>query len=130
MANPCEGTKLPSPERVKVQPPTTEQVERLRDAIAEPALRAVVTFTAGTGLRQGEVFGLTVDRLNMLRREVTVDRQLVKLPREPARLGPPKAKSSVRTVPLPQVVVDALAAHLAAFPPGPDGLVFTLRASR
>jgi integrase len=26
---------------------------------------------------------------------------------------------------LPQVVVDALAAHLAAFPVGPDGLVFT-----
>lgn len=126
MANPCEGTKLPKPERVKVQPPTTEQVEQLRDAITDPALRAVVTFTAGTGLRQGEVFGLTVDRLSMLRREVTVDRQLVKLPRQPARLGPPKTKASVRTVPLPQVVVDALAAHLAAFPPGPDGLVFTL----
>ena len=29
-------------------------------------------------------------------------------------------------MPLPQVVVDALAAHLAEFPPGPDGLVFTL----
>ena len=109
-----------------MQPPSTEQVEQLRDAIAEPALRAVVTFTAGTGLRQGEVFGLTVDRLHMLRREVTVDRQLVKLPRQPARLGPPTTKVSVRTVPLPQVVVDALAVHLAAFPPGPDGLVFTL----
>ncbi len=33
----------------------------------------------------------------------------------------------MRTIPLPQVVVEALAAHLAAFPPGPDGLVFTLR---
>lgn len=28
--------------------------------------------------------------------------------------------------PLPRVVVDALAAHLATYPPGPDGLVFTL----
>ncbi len=126
MANPCEGTRLPKPERVKVVPPTTEQVEHLRDSLPDPSLRAVVTFTAGTGLRQGEVFGLTVDRLNMLRREVTVDRQLVKLPDQPARLGPPKTTASVRTVPLPQVVVDALAAHLAEFPPGPDGLVFTL----
>ena len=125
MANPCEGTRLPKPERVKVVPPTTEQVELLRDAM-DPALRAVVTFTAGTGLRQGEVFGLTVDRLNMLRRELTVDRQLVQLPRQPPRLGPPKTKASVRTVPLPQVVVDALAAHLADYPPGQDGLVFTL----
>ena len=99
----------------------------LRDAIGDP-LRAVVTFTAGTGLGQGEVFGLTVDRLDMLRREVTVDRQRVELP-QPAQHGPPKTKASVRTVPFPQVVVDALAAHLAAFP-GPDGLVFTLGGSR
>ena len=113
MANPCEGTKLPKPEWVKVTPPTTEQVAVLRDSIGVPALRAVVTFTAGTGLRQGEVFGLTVDRLNMLRRGVTVDRQLVQLTNQPPRLGPPKTKASVRTVPLPQVVVDALAAHLA-----------------
>ncbi len=28
-------------------------------------------------------------------------------------------------VPLPQVVVDALAAHLAAYPAAPDGFVFT-----
>jgi integrase len=126
MANPCDGTRLPKVERVKVSPPTTEQVERLRDAFPMPELRTVVTFTAGTGLRQGEVFGLTVDRLNMLRREVTVDRQLVQVPGQPPRLGPPKTRASVRTVPLPQVVVDALAAHLAEFPPGPEGLVFTL----
>lgn len=125
MANPCEGTKLPKLERAKVVPPTTEQVDQLREAMPAP-LQAVVTFAAGTGLRQGEVFGLTVDRLNMLRREVTVDRQLVTMPKQPARLGPPKTEASVRTVPLPQVVVDALAAHLAAYPPGPDGLVFTV----
>ena len=126
MANPCEGTRLPKVERAKVFPPTTEQVERLRDAFPEPGLRAVVTFTAGTGLRQGEVFGLTVDRVDMLRREVNVDRQLVQVPRQPPRLGPPKTKASRRTVPLPHVVVDALEVHLAEFPPGPDGLVFTL----
>jgi hypothetical protein len=31
----------------------------------------------------------------------------------------------VRTIPLPQVVIDALAAHLAAYPPSAAGLVFT-----
>lgn len=35
-------------------------------------------------------------------------------------------EASVRTVPLPRVVVEALAAHLAAYPAEPDGLVFTL----
>lgn len=40
--------------------------------------------------------------------------------------APPKTAASNRAIPLPQVVVSALAAHLAAFPAGPDGLVFTL----
>jgi integrase len=125
MANPCEGTKLPRAERKQVVPPTTEQVEALRAAMPEE-LQALVTFTAGTGMRQGEVLGLTVDRLDMLRREVTVDRQLVTLANEPPRLGPPKTTASVRTIPLPQIAVDELALHLAKHPPGPDGLVFTL----
>jgi integrase len=39
--------------------------------------------------------------------------------------GPPKTPASVRTVPAPQTVLDALAGHLATYPAGPDGLVFT-----
>ncbi len=124
-ANPCDGTKLPKVEKRKVVPPTTEQVEILAAAMPEH-LRALVTFTAGTGMRQGEVLGLTVDRLDMLRREVTVDRQLVTMPGERPALGPVKTAASVRRIPLPQVVVDSLAAHLAAYPPGPDGFVFTI----
>ncbi len=37
----------------------------------------------------------------------------------------PKTPRSRRTVPLPQVVADALAAHIAAYPPGDDGSLFT-----
>ena len=36
-----------------------------------------LTLAAGTGMRQGECFGLTVDRVRFLERVVTVDRQLV-----------------------------------------------------
>jgi integrase len=128
-SNPCEGTKLPKVEAKLVMPLTTEQVGLIRDAM--PArLRALVTFAAGTGLRQGECLGLTVDRLDFLRRFATVDRQLVTLAGEEPRFGPPKTKASVRTVPLPQIVVDLMAAHLAAFPPDAGGLVFTLDGSK
>jgi integrase len=99
-ANPCDGTKLPKVETKRVVPPTTEQVEALTAAMPEH-LRALVTFAAGTGMRQGECFGLTVDQLDMLRREVTVDRQLVTLPKQPPVLAPPKTAASVRTIPLP-----------------------------
>ena len=125
VANPCDGTKLPKVQRPQIVPLTTEQVSAVRDALPVE-LRALVTLAAGTGMRQGECFGLTVDRVRFLERTLTVDRQLVTLAGKPPEFGPPKTNASNRTIPLPQVVVDALAAHLAVFPVGPDGLVFTL----
>ena len=124
-SNPCDGTRLPKVQRPQIVPLTTEQVSAVRDALP-PILQALVTLAAGTGMRQGECFGLTVDRMRFLERALTVDRQLVAVPGHAPSLGPPKTRASHRTIPLPQVVVDALAAHLAEFSAGPDGLVFTL----
>jgi integrase len=88
--------------------------------------RALIVVGAGTGLRQGEALGLTADRVDFLRRRLTVDRQLVLLPGGAPAFGPPKTKASHRTVPLPDVVLEALGAHVAAFPPDDGvGLVFT-----
>ncbi len=118
--NPCTGTKLPKRERRQVEPLATETVQAI---IAEvPArYRALVVLAASTGLRQGELLGLTVDRLGF--RTVKVDRQLVTLTGKPA-LAPPKTLASVRTVPLPDVASIALAEHLRTYPPGAEGLVF------
>jgi integrase len=77
------------------------------------------------GLRQGECFGLTVDRVDFLRRHVRVDRQLIAVRDGVPHFGPPKTRAGFRTVPMPGVVCDVLAAHLAAHPPGQTGLVFT-----
>jgi integrase len=79
---------------------------------------------AGTGLRQGELSGLTVDRIDFLRRELRVDRQLWSPRIGRPVFAAPKSKASCRTVALSQVVVEGLAAHLAAFGPGDDGVVF------
>jgi integrase len=74
-------------------------------------------------MRQGECLGLTVDRLDFLRRVVHVDKQLVSVTGRPSFLTAPKTAASMRTIPLPQVVLDALAAHPGAFTLG-DGFVF------
>ncbi len=125
ISNPCEGSKLPKSETVRVQPPTTEQIRALHEAM--PArYKAMVTLAAGTGMRQGECFGLSVDRVDFMRRTLRVDRQLVKVTGRAPFFGPPKTPASVRTIPLPQVVVDALAAHLAEHGTGPAGLLFEL----
>lgn len=120
--NPCAGVRLPRVTKSKIVPMTPEQVEAIRAAVPE-RYAALIVFAAGTGLRQGELFGLTVDRIDFLRRTVTVDRQLVGLSgREPV-FGPPKTDSGFRTVPLPRVVLDALAEHMHLWPS--TGLLFT-----
>jgi integrase len=50
----------------------------------------LITLAAGTGIRQGEAIGLAVDRVDFLRRQLTVDRQLVTLPGRPPHLAAPK----------------------------------------
>jgi integrase len=109
VANPCDGTRLPKTTPSRVEPLPVETVHALADAV--PArYRALVILAAGSGMRQGECLGLTVDRLDFLRRVVHVDRQLVTVTGRPSFLTAPKTVASVRTIPLPQVVLDALAA--------------------
>jgi integrase len=121
--NPCDGTRLPKVTKSRVEPLATEIVLALAGAVPDQ-YRALVILSAGSGMRQGECFGLTVDKIDFLRRVVHVDRQLVSIAGRAPFLAPPKTAASVRSIPLPTVVVDALAAHLAKYPAGVDGFVF------
>jgi integrase len=84
--------------RQRIEPMTLEAVEALTEAMPE-RYRALVTLAAGTGLRQGEMLGLTTDRIDFLRRQLTVDRQLITMPDRAPYLAPPKTQASVRVVP-------------------------------
>jgi integrase len=94
--NPAEGIKLAKVEVHQVVIPSTEDVLAISEAMPD-RYQAMVTLAAGTGLRQGEVFGLTLDRVDFLRRSVRVDRQLQTVSGPPA-LCPPKTAASVRAV--------------------------------
>jgi integrase len=116
-SSPCEGIRLPEPRKRRVEVPGVEVLDVLAAGLP-PRLAAIVPFVAGSGLRFGEVAGLEVDRLDFLRgRSVEVAYQLVSLGDGVPFLGPVKTPESERTVPLAHVTLDALAAHLAAFPP-------------
>ena len=93
-------------------------------------LRALVLVSAGLGLRQGEACGLTRDRVDFLRRRVTIDRQLICIVGEQPALAPPKTHASVRTVPLPDVVGEVLAQHIARYGIAPGALLFTMSDGR
>lgn len=121
--NPAKGAKLPEVEAAPFVPLTSEQVKAIAHGAAEH-VRAAVVVAAGTGLRQGELFGLAGEAVDFMRRELRVDRQLWTPPKGAPVLRAPKSKRSYRTVPLSGLVVDVLAAHVEAFGPGADGLVF------
>jgi integrase len=125
-SSPYVGTKLPEDHREAVVSLTVEQVRALEGAMPD-RYRALVRLAAATGIRQGEAFGLTVDRSGLrplsIQPMLKVDRQLVLVSGEAPYLGPPKRKASRRELPVPQVAADALAAHLAAFSTEPRAVI-------
>ena len=73
--NPAKDARLAQAEVVPFVPLAVDQVLGVAHTAPEH-IRAAVVLGAGTGLRQGELFGLTVDRIDFMRRELRVDRQL------------------------------------------------------
>ncbi|MEI6622336.1 MAG: tyrosine-type recombinase/integrase [Actinomycetes bacterium] len=123
VSNPCDGTKLPTPTKKEIVPPTTETIGKLVQGAPE-RWATLFTFAAGTGMRNGECLGLTRDRVDFLRRTVQVDRQMVTVVGRAPFLAPPKTRASVRTIPLPNVVVTALSEHVRVYDIAEDGLLF------
>ena len=120
-SSPVTRLSLPRSERERIVPLTVRQVRSLAEAM--PArCRAMVIAQAGLGLRVAELLALRVQDVDFLRRTVRVEWQ-TKPRREAAHV--PKTPRSRRTVPLPGVVAEALASHLAEFPAADDGSLFT-----
>jgi integrase len=123
-ANPSIGAALPRPDRhrevVILEP---GEVAALAAAMPD-RWRVGVLIGVGAGLRIGEALGVTVDRVDFLRRTLRVDRQLL----TPFGAGPPhfgltKTAAAVRTIPVPELLTDAIAAHVTEHGTGADGLI-------
>jgi integrase len=115
-SNPCEGVSITPARRREVWIPDLAMVQALHHQLPE-RYRGVVDLVAGSGMRQGEVFGLEVDAVAFLgSREVSVHQQLVCLSPHPPYLDEVKSEASERVIPLARVTLDALAAHLARYP--------------
>lgn len=121
-SNPVRGVKRPRVDGAPVVPFTAAELNRLRQA-SPPWFEVALTLGAVCGLRQGEAAGLRADRVDFLRRTLTVDAQLVTPSAGEPALGPPKTARSYRSVPLADVALEDLARHLEAHGAGVDGLV-------
>lgn len=113
-SNPCSASSVKGPrvDRRRVVPWSVDTVHRVIEAHPDE-FRAMPVLGAGCGLRQGELFGLTLDAIDFLRRVVHV-RQQLRLVENQVVLAPPKGGRE-RGVPLPDVVSMAVAEHVRRF---------------
>lgn len=121
--DPCNQIKLPDAPKEKVVPLTVEQVEVLAEVIA-PRYRAAVVVCAGVGLRQGECFGLKPADVDFLRKTIRVERQIQPAEGGGTEVCPPKNKYSYRTIPVADVVLSEISAHMREFHRAGDEWLF------
>ncbi len=120
---PSRGREATAPRGVAAGAFIGSEVRALADT-APPQLRAAVVLAACTGLRQGELFGLTAGRVVLLRRELRVNQQMVTPNRGEPALGPCKTARSVRTVPVVDHALSVLSQHVERYGPGEHELIF------
>jgi integrase len=122
VASPCKGVTFPQIQQKEMRFLTPAEVARLADSIAPP-YRAVVLLGAYGGLRVGEIFGLRRSCIDLERCTIDVVETLTEAA---GRLyeGPPKTRAGRRVVPIPNVVAEALADHLAEMSDNPSVRVF------
>ncbi len=113
-SNPCvaSSVKAPRVDRRRLVPWSVETTQRVLEG--HPVeFRPAPVLGVGCGLRQGEIFGLTVDNIDFLRRVVYVRRQLRRVENQTV-FAPPKGGRE-REVPLPDLVSVALAEHIRRY---------------
>ena len=124
--NPCARTAPGKGRRPQVKPLTVAEVQSLIDAMPQ-RYRVAAVLGAGCGLRVGEVLGLRVCSIRLDEGELAVVEQLQLLPGSPPVIRQPKTVSSIRVVPLPDSVADAVRLHLSLWPAQPDDLLLRSR---
>lgn len=128
--SPFAGVKAPSIDFTEVHPPDVVEVRQLVDHAYSPLWAVMIETAALTGLRSGELRGLTVDRVDFLRRTIRVERQIVREKGKGIYLDDVKTASGRRTIPIPGRLVSVLSEYLAAHQPRKggkwEGLVFAM----
>jgi integrase len=111
--NPAALTEKPKPKRREMRPWTAEETERFLGASEGDRLHAAFFLMATTGMRRGEVLGLTWSDLNPDGASLSVQRALVLVGNVPT-LSEPKTAAGRRAVPLSRQAVAALRVHRKA----------------
>jgi integrase len=113
LRSPTRGVRLPSILTARRHVPTPDELVAL--AGAHPAeYEAMVWLGAVLGLRCGEIAGLRVGRLDVLRATLEVAEQITRGRKGRVLTDAPKSEAGRRTVAVPRALMAILGEHLAA----------------
>ena len=101
------------------------EVTRILSAATEEPYRTMFSVAALTGLRAGEICGLSADSVDLERKTIAVTQSAWY-----GRLQAPKSKSAVRTIPIPDILCDVLRAYLREWRPNSARLLFATRTGK
>lgn len=109
--NPAAGVRPPQAETRQATPWTIAQARDFIAAVEGTSWEPLYLLLLLCGLRRGEVAGLHWSDVDMVERALLVQRGVVRITGQGGVEGPQKTQSSVRILPLPEIVVEALRAH-------------------
>jgi integrase len=124
--NPVDAIDKPKVRTKEMTILSAEQIRTLLDAAQGQPLEALLAVAAGSGCRQGELFGLQWQDIDFAAKTIRIRRALVEIGGVHS-FGEPKTERSRRVVMLPAYAIEALGQHrtrLGAIP-HPNWLVFT-----
>jgi len=110
--NPCDGIKLPRVEHIERRFLNVDEVETLANAMSD-RYRPMVHIGCYLGLRWGEIAGLQLRHVNILKQQLTVAGSLERVGHL-SRFAEPKSKAARRLLPLPSFLAESLEDHLAS----------------
>lgn len=110
--NPSNGCELPRVERKEIKPLDNEAISAFLKAVQGHRFEAVYLTTLFTGMRRGEVCGLTWDCVDLEHGTIRINKQLQNIPGQPGEFRLVSAKNGKgRTIAIPPFVVEVLRKH-------------------
>ncbi len=119
-SNPVAKVRKPRAAKRPIYMMTPEEIALLRDAFAHPRDRVMGELEFTTGLRSGEIRGLSWKSVDLKAMQITVKTQATRRRADDKT----KTESSVRTVPIASYLIPQLESWRRDCPATPQGLVF------
>ncbi len=110
--NPVEAVIKPKNKSKEIKPLDENQARAFLSIVSSTRYDAIFWMAITTGLRQGELLGLRWSDLDWRSKQIQVQRQIQRVPKEGLVFSEPKSKSGKRTIVLSDEMIEKLHKHI------------------